>query len=677
MIDFKSTIVFILLITGLTVKGQHQNTVGLNNFQLKKQLNGALRANDYYSQIDFLEALCERKPNKLKYKYQLAVAYQHSRNYQRALEEFSKAYYGDQEKYSMALFHMGQIMKTSQQYEMALLYFNRFEKHHNHSKEAKLDKKLLKAEKEGCKIAMQEIETDTKADIAPIAGNLNMANIEFSPQLINPTTLWYVSLPSNNIVFFNTDSMPYRRIYEAKLENGKWIRKNEVDFPHQANKEHIGSFALSEDQERMYFTKCKPNWQNRMVCNIYFTKKENGSWSDPIILPEEVHASKHTYTQPCVGTSSKKGREIIYFVSDKKGGKGGYDIWYTRYRISKNKFEKARNAGKKINSKADELAPTFDFESHRLYYASNGKPSIGGFDIQESIGERSKWMYPAKNAGTEINSSYDDLYYLPFKGNKSKALLISNREGSIDLKHPHCCDDIFEVNWKNIVQVKLNLKTINEENNKLIEGMEIMLAVKDSPEGEILILQRIKTDSMGMAKLFLEPELEYQIITESETHFNKSIEIKAPKTDKSIELKRELKLKEIPSGEIVIPNIYYPFDKAYLTDNAQLAIDTSIYELLVENPTLIVEIGSHTDSKGTEKYNEHLSHRRAQSVVNYLQKKGIDKKRLKAKGYGESTPVAPNANPDGTDNPEGRAKNRRTSFKVIGHLDLDIYYEEP
>ena len=135
-------------------------------------------------------------------------------------------------------------------------------------------------------------------------------------------------------------------------------------------------------------------------------------------------------------------------------------------------------------------------------------------------------------------------------------------------------------------------------------------------------------------------------------------------------------LSAIPKDEIIIPNIYYPFDQAYLTPEAKTAIDTSIYELLIENPTLIVEIGSHTDSKGTGKYNQHLSQKRAQSVVNYLVEKGANKKRLEAKGYGESKPIKPNILADGSDNPKGRARNRRTAFKVIGELEMDVYYEE-
>jgi len=105
-------------------------------------------------------------------------------------------------------------------------------------------------------------------------------------------------------------------------------------------------------------------------------------------------------------------------------------------------------------------------------------------------------------------------------------------------------------------------------------------------------------------------------------------------------------------------------------------LDTSIYLLLIENPSFIIEIGSHTDNKGSDDYNLSLSQRRAESVINYLQKKGIDKKRIQAKGYGETKPVAANMNTDVTDNPAGRAKNRRTSFRVVGQIDISLTYDD-
>lgn len=127
-----------------------------------------------------------------------------------------------------------------------------------------------------------------------------------------------------------------------------------------------------------------------------------------------------------------------------------------------------------------------------------------------------------------------------------------------------------------------------------------------------------------------------------------------------------------PKEPIRIPNIQYEFDKSNILESSKIAIDTTVLLLMEANPELIVEIQSHTDSKGSDKYNEKLSQQRAESVVAHLISKGIKAERLKAKGYGESKPVAPNENADGSDNPEGRAQNRRTDFKIIGVIDTEI-----
>ena len=133
----------------------------------------------------------------------------------------------------------------------------------------------------------------------------------------------------------------------------------------------------------------------------------------------------------------------------------------------------------------------------------------------------------------------------------------------------------------------------------------------------------------------------------------------------------------LPSRSFVVENIYYDFAKYNLRNESKIVIDTTIYKILNAYPKIIVEISSHTDSVGTDESNMILSQNRAQSVVNYLIQKGISPERLVAKGYGESMPIAPNSNPDGSDNPEGRQKNRRTEFRVIGHIDddADILYE--
>ena len=120
---------------------------------------------------------------------------------------------------------------------------------------------------------------------------------------------------------------------------------------------------------------------------------------------------------------------------------------------------------------------------------------------------------------------------------------------------------------------------------------------------------------------------------------------------------------------IIVKNIYYEYDKFTLLDSSKTVIDTTMLKLLIENPDIKIEIGSHTDSRGSDPYNQRLSQQRAQSVVDYLVAKGIPRKRLVAKGYGEIQPIAPNNNKDGSDNPEGRQMNRRTEFRIVGKIE--------
>ncbi len=653
----------------------------LKNAQLKQYYKSAYRANDHYSQIDYLKELVKRDDEKLKYHFRLARAYDQSRDFQSALTAYSKAYYGDKKKYAVALFHMARIMKTREQYKFAKLYLTKFQEENKGKNDGDKYKKLIKAELAGCELAMKEDDNNAETIETHLENEINHANIEFSPFIIDSTSFWFVALISDSVIFKvdNEDpaSIPKRKVYQAKKTNGEWKLHGEADIAINAlNDENISSFSISEDGNRIYFTSCKPNWKNQIRCKLLMLRKdENGTWSDPLELHEDINSNKYTNTHPSVGKCAKPDREIIYFVSDRPGGKGGLDIWYTRYRISKKRFDKPRNCGSKVNTMGEEMAPSFNNKGYKLYFSSTGWPSYGGLDIQYVTGERSRWNGKAENAGIEVNSPVDDMYYSLFP-NRKDALIVSNREGSISLKHPHCCDDLFMLEWKNIVSHELFGSIINEETKKPQEGIEVRLIIRNKEDNEEYLADKVVTDKNGKYSVQLEENTEYQIVYHKDQFFNKKDSTTTTNLKESTKIEKNLTIKPIPDAEVVIPNILYGFDDASLNIKARATIDTSIYVLLIENPTLIVEIGSHTDNKGTDGYNLNLSQRRAESVINYLQKKGIAKNRIIAKGYGESKPVAQNVFPDGTDNPAGRAKNRRTSFRVVGELDMNVIYDD-
>ncbi len=683
MIDIKS-IISAFFLSVLTFGGIAQDSTlqELKKSQLKQYFKSAYRANDYYTQIDYLQELVRRDDSNLKYHFRLARAYDMSRDFQNALTSYSKAYYGDQKKYAVCLFHMGRIMKTREQYKFAKLYLKKFEEENKGKNNGDKYKKLIKAELEGCDMALiQEEEEDIVTEEQHLENEINHANIEFSPFIIDSNKFWYVSLFSDSVVFMvdndELQEIPKRKIYEAKKQGGEWRMTGEAPSALNDLKDvNLGSFTQSEDGNRIYFTSCKPNWKNQIRCKLFMLRKnDDGTWSEPLELHEDINSNKYTNTHPSVGKSAKPDREIIYFVSDRAGGKGGLDIWYTSYKISKQKFDKPRNCGTKVNTMADEMAPSFDNKSYKLYFSSTGWPAYGGLDVNYVTGERSRWNGKAQNAGAQVNSPVDDMYYSIFP-DRTDALIVSNREGSISLKHPHCCDDLFLLEWKNIMRHELFGSVINEETGKPEPGVEVRLVIKNEEENTEYLADKVFTDQNGKYNLLLEENTDYHVVFHKDKFFNNTDSTTKVKLKEPYEIEMNKTLKPIPDMEVVIPNILYAFDDASLNQSAQTTIETSIYKLLIENPTLIVEIGSHTDNKGSDDYNMNLSQRRAESVVNYLQKKGIRKDRLQAKGYGETKPVAPNVYTDGTDNPEGRAKNRRTSFRVIGELSYDVIYND-
>ncbi len=185
-----------------------------------------------------------------------------------------------------------------------------------------------------------------------------------------------------------------------------------------------------------------------------------------------------------------------------------------------------------------------------------------------------------------------------------------------------------------------------------------------------LYLQRIETNEQGEFELWVEPGHDYTLFVEDPTLLERSFTLSTQKTEntKLIEL-NTIALKSIPKEAIVLENIYYQFDKNELTSTACSILDSTLLKLMKLYPNIIVEISAHTDAVGDELYNQQLSEERAKNVVNYLKSKGISAERLKFRGFGSSCPVAPNFDRDGTDNPEGRQKNRRTEFTIIGHSD--------
>ena len=702
---------------------------------VKKMAHTAEEMGDVYTAIDLYQTFLNANPNNLKISFRLAECYRKARDYENAEVLYRKCYDENSSQYITSLFYSGQMLMQQGKYKEAKETFERFKKESKSVtiKNERYFKKMTKMMIKSCEVAPSIKDSSLKVVIFHLDTSVNKAHIEASPVSLSDNKLLYSSLKTNKIEHYNLNDtsvkIPVRKFYVATGRDGHWKTTGEFDGPFNDSKSNVTNGAFSPDGNRFYFTKTIKNIAGKIISQIYVCNKTGRTWSDPVKLKAPINDPFYTTTMPTVGIESKKNFEVVYFVTDRPGGKGGTDIWYFLYDQNKNKYSKPRKIGSKLNTVGNEMTPNFDIETHTLYFSSDGYSGLGGLDILKSTGELNKWTPPI-NEGYPINSEADDLYFTISK-NRETGFFTSNRKGGIALKNPTCCDDIYNFRWTQYIHIivkgniftkyqstntdtikrilnppqqiiSTNTDSLPTDSTLQVSNDSIQFTSTDST-GTVFAVEGTQTDSIiyldsskvtlylvnfengketdffiksyttkpdGYYDFHLEQGNYYRLVAEKDGYFNGIATLSTANIKQSDTLIQDIPLKKIPMQAIVLENIYYEFDKWDLTDEAKAIIDSTLYPILRDNPKLIVELSSHTDSKGNDNYNKKLSQKRAESVVNYLtQEKGIEPARLVAKGYGESKPIAPNKNPDGSDNPEGRAKNRRTEFKVIGSSD--------
>ncbi|MGZ3919121.1 MAG: OmpA family protein [Bacteroidia bacterium] len=672
MKGIKIIFVFLLLAFASSAQVDSMLVKKASTKQLKKMGKNAVKQNDLGAAVVFFEAYLKRNPKDASVMYLLAKSYYEIGDYEYAQVYFDKAYTTDKEKSEEALYYQAQMQKSMGKYDSAKINFQKFRK------EYKGDDKQLKkqAGKEivFCDSVQKLIGTEKKIVITHLDSTINKVNTEGAPLHIDENTMVFTSLRTDKIEYISEDdtvSPVIRKLYLAKKENGVWKFAGEYGDNFNAPGFNTGNACFSPDRQRIYFTRCKQNLEGKMICAIYVSEKSGESWSEPVRLPKTINNPKYTSTMPAVTSDPAKGNEILYFVSNNKEGRGGMDIWYSVYDKKNKIYKKPKNAGNKLNTSEDEISPFFDNETRTLYFSSNGLGGLGGFDIYKAIGDGKKWQ-SSENIGKPVNSGADEVFYT-IAPNREEGFFVSNRKGGTALKGKGCCDDIY--NYKLSEYIKITLAgTVSEQENpsQAIPGATVEVYIKDKKGGEKFMIKSFIADEKGKYNTSIEADREYTVIFKKTDYLGTSGDVSTIGIITSADLIKDGLLARRPKEPVRIPNIQYEFDKSNILETSKIAIDTTVLRLMEANPEVIVEIQSHTDSKGSDQYNEKLSQKRAESVVNYLIGKGINPLRLKAKGYGESKPIAPNENSDGSDNPEGRAQNRRTDFKIIGTLDVEI-----
>lgn len=677
----RNILILIFISFALTASTQVEDLSSLKPGMLKNMARNAERMNDKYTAVKLYRLYIQKRDRELKTIYHLAELEESIRDYKSALQNYQLAYSFERSEYKEALYHAARMEKMLGMYDQAKKDFQLYLD--LNKKEIDRDlKKIVTNELLGCDTALMLMAAPKDVAIGNIGEKVNKPHIEFAPLPLESGELIYGTLNEKELVEYDLeDERPKRKLFIAEKESGVWVSKGEIDIPINDDEYHVVGGTYSLDGNRFYFSRCFEDWKLDMTCEIWVVKKKGSSWGQPEKLGEEINVPGYSSTQPTIGIETKTGKEILYFVSDRPDGVGGKDIWYSKYDAKKDFYANARNLGRSINTPRDEMSPFYFEQEKKLYYSTDGRAGLGGFDIYVARGELKKWIAPI-NLGPPINSSVDDIYYV-LKKNGDSGFFVSNRKGGQQILHETCCDDIYEffelepvnvkmegIAWQADAQDYLNGRTddlMNSLNKSPLDNASVLVYIKEN--GQEVLLKFMETDESGKFDLLLEPEKEYRLVVSKEGFLNNEVNVSTVGVNRSLTIRKGVGLAVESDNSFVLENIEYEFNSPSLTPVARQKIDETLLKVLNDNPLLKIEIGSHTDSRGTDAYNIKLSQQRAESVVKYLTEKGIEKKRLVAKGYGETKPLLPNENPDGSDNEENRQRNRRTEFKIIGTMD--------
>lgn len=394
-------------------------------------------------------------------------------------------------------------------------------------------------------------------------------------------------------------------------ENGAW--QAPIELEDEVNTEFDeGTPSFSKDGNTMYYTYCAQDPEGPRTSEIYISTRSSAKWGKGTrasIVKDSVTALGH----PAISPDGK----YLYFVSDAVGGYGGKDLF--RARVVGNDFGPMENLGPDINTPGDEMFP-YVRDSVTLYFASDGHPGMGGLDLfKATLDSTGKWN--VENMKAPINSSGDD-FGITFAGKQEKGFFSSNRNDARGYDHLYS----FEMP---VITIFIE-GIVSDVDENPIEDATVRIVGRDGLNEKVLA----KKD--GKYKVELERDIRYVMMASARGYLNQNFELKTGPEEKNETYIVDFFLSPI-SKPVVIENIFYDFDKATLRPESKKALDELI-KMLNDNPNVTIELGAHTDRKGSDQYNERLAQRRAQSVVDYLIAGGIAKDRLEAKGYGESVP---------------------------------------
>lgn len=653
MKNFIITLIFIITIP-LIVNGQYNysssSKKAIKSYEEALTLFNRL---DYSNAITTMQKAIKYDKNFIEAHLVLAEIYIESGDRASAIKSYKKTIDINPDFFPGMYLALAQLEMYESLFSDAKIHLEKFLSYKNLKP---ISRSQAKHKIKSCDFAIQAINNPVPFNPENMGENINTEYDEYWPSLTaDEKTLIITRLVPKETSDSYTENAENKTNIKLtnKVQEDFFISVNENSFWSEAinageplnTKGNEGAQTLLVNGKLMYFTACNRS-DGKGRCDIYVSYLKNNEWTTPENIGSPVNSS-FWEAQPSISPDGK----ILYFVSNRDGGQGNKDIWYSNLRID-NTWTKPVNLGENVNTKGQEQSPFIHSDNKTLYFASDGGIGMGGFDLYKvTKTDNGTWTEPV-NLGYPINTVYDEIGFI-VNAKGDKALFSSDRlEGK--------GRDIFQFelykearpnpvsylkgiifNKENKDKLQAHFELINLETKEVI-----MQAESDEITGEFLVCIPANNDyALNVSKkgyLFYSDNFSLKGVFEISDPYLKDIA-----------------LNPIKIGEkLILRNIFYQTD-SYELDERSVVELSKLLDFLEKNKTLKVEISGHTDNVGANNYNIELSENRAKSVVSFLIENGISKERLEYKGYGETQPLNTN------DTEEGRSENRRTEIKII------------
>lgn len=593
---------------------------------------------EYGQALNMLNEAIQKDKNFSEAYFRIALIYKTQRHYDKAISYYHQglALNADVKKQKAYFLELGEVYQFVGDYEKSLQFLNRYLDNEIMNKR-NIELATLLKRNSVYALKNQKVVTDFRPK--ELSDTVNAFPMQYFPVL---------TADEQELIFTRRlggrDTDDEDLVVVRKNSDGRWGRPFSVSDAINSRLNE-GTCTISADGRQLIFTSCAGR-RGYGSCDLFESRKNGDTWTTPVNLGPQVNSAAWE-SQPSLSADGN----MLFFVSDRRGGLGNKDI-YVSYKLNNNQWTRAENLGNKINTPYEEISPFIHVNGRTLFFASNGRPGFGGFDLYRSERENNVWSEPV-NFGSPVNT-HEDQFSLYITADGSRGF------------YSH--EDNDKVNSSKIVEITipedLRLRYVSNYVKGVVLDKKTRKPLKAKVElyniNQKLLTSSVYSDSVnGEYLMVLTQGAEYALYVNSPGYLFQSLNFNYESEIQHAPVAMDILLDPAELGaSAVLNNIFFEFNKFDVQEKSSTELD-KVVRFMNENPGLRVEISGHTDNAGTAAYNLQLSQRRSHAVAQYLIDHGVDVSRLEQKGYGAGKPIKPN------DTEENRQINRRIEFRII------------